>query len=253
MKTLYLRHIKYSNWVYNMENKYSNTWFTLFMDTIPTSKTHEEVEFIKSLIPAQSYPRLLDLCCGSGRHAELLSGDGYNILGLDSNNMALEKARSLKLQKATFLQTDIFNFSLEPNSLDAVICMWQSFGYGDESQNKKLVDTLWNALKKDGVFLLDIYNKDFFEKFLGERTFEVSGKRVTELKEIKSDRLIVTLTYENSEDRDVFNWQIFSPLEIEAYMNNLNFKLIGSYSSFSKDKSPESNNPRAQYLFKKMS
>jgi hypothetical protein len=129
--------------------------------------------------------------------------------------------------------------------------MWQSFGYGDESQNNKLIKTLWNALKKDGVFLLDIYNKVFFEKFQGERTFEVAGIKVTELKEIFNDRLKVTLTYENTTDKDIFNWKVFSPADIQDYLHEFNFELIGAYSSFIKTQSPSNENPRAQYLFRK--
>ncbi|MDD4974625.1 MAG: class I SAM-dependent methyltransferase [Bacteriovorax sp.] len=234
-----------------MENNYSKTWYSLFMDTISSAKTNEEIEFIRSIIPTISYPYLLDLCCGTGRHIQGLSQCGYKILGIDSNGTALDKARELNLPNVTYEQNDIFNLSLESESLNAVICMWQSFGYGDESQNSNLLKALWHGLKQDGVFLLDIYNKDFFERFLGERIFEISGVKVTELKEIFNDRLKVTLTYENTSDKDIFNWKIFSPITIQSHMREFGFELIGSYSSFSKSLSPSSDNPRAQYLFRK--
>ncbi len=139
-----------------MENNYSKTWYSLFMDTISSTKTNEEIEFIKSIIPMIYYPSLLDLCCGTGRHIKGLSQSGYQILGIDSNGLALNKARELNLPNVTFQQSDIFNLSLESESLNAVICMWQSFGYGDEFQNSNLVKALWHGLKQGGVFLLDI-------------------------------------------------------------------------------------------------
>ena len=234
-----------------MKNHYSDTWYSKFMKPISREKTLEEVEFIKELIPAGSYPFILDLCCGTGRHSEALSKNGYKIIGIDSNKSAIETAKNLNLTNVEFLENDIFNLKIKASSLDAVICMWQSFGYGDRLQNDKLLKDVFNCLRPNGLFLLDIYNKNFFAKFLGERSFDLNGKKITESKEMKDGRLIVTLTYEDSRDLDLFDWQVFSPEEIENYLKEFGFNLKEAFASFSKTTAPSSDNPRAQYLFEK--
>lgn len=221
------------------------------MDTIPSTKTSEEIDFIKKLIPVNTHSHILDLCCGTGRHLKGLSELSYTLLGIDSNKTAIDKANGLELPNVILRQEDIFNFSLQEESIDAVICMWQSFGYGTDSQNKELIENLRRSLKTDGFVLLDIYNKEFFERFLGERKFESSGVVVTETKTMLNNRLTVKLSYENSKDSDTFDWITFSPQEIKDYMKMLGFECMGAYSNFSTSQIPSIDNPRAQYLFQK--
>lgn len=234
-----------------MINNYSKAWYSKFMSLVSLDKTIEEAKFIKALIPVEEYPVILDLCCGTGRHCKELSKSGYQVLGIDVSEDAIKAAKELNLSGVEFQQRDVADLDVKANSIDAIICMWQSFGYGSDIQNEKLVKDLWAALRPGGLLLLDIYNKDFFQKSLGERTYEIAGSKVTETKEMKNDRLTISITYEGLSDRDVFDWRVFSPNEIEIYMKGLSFTHKGSYSSFLKIRTPSGDNPRAQYLFKK--
>ena len=54
-------------------NSYSAAWFAHFHEGIPESRTAQEVAFVTWHCPLASFPRILDVCCGMGRHARALA------------------------------------------------------------------------------------------------------------------------------------------------------------------------------------
>ena len=76
-----------------MPNDYSQTWFATFLDTVPPESTALEIAFLVRWLPDPPYHRVLDLCCGSGRHAGPLAARGYAVMGVDINAEALARAR----------------------------------------------------------------------------------------------------------------------------------------------------------------
>ncbi len=74
-------------------NAYSSLWFKTFLETIPDSQTEKEAAFVERCLPRAKYTRILDLCCGEGRHARLLAARGYSVIGLDRDVSVIEIAR----------------------------------------------------------------------------------------------------------------------------------------------------------------
>ena len=74
-----------------MPNEYSATWFALFLQPIQRSQTESEIAFIVRHLPRPHYTSVVDLCCGTGRHARLLVARGYRMLGMDRDTAALEE------------------------------------------------------------------------------------------------------------------------------------------------------------------
>ena len=90
-----------------------------------TQGTVQEVDFIESEIGSDKTRTILDIGCGTGRHAIELAKRGYNVTGIDLSNSqlkrAMEKAQSEHV-KVTFLQKDARNFKLD-TSFDLVIML----------------------------------------------------------------------------------------------------------------------------------
>ena len=63
-----------------MVNDYSDTWYTLFLQPIRTDQTESEIAFIIRNLPRPRYQSIVDLCCGTGRHARLLAAKGYQVI-----------------------------------------------------------------------------------------------------------------------------------------------------------------------------
>ncbi|MBS3753149.1 MAG: methyltransferase domain-containing protein, partial [Anaerolineales bacterium] len=58
-----------------------------------TQNTAEEIAFILEAIAGDDVRRVLDVGCGTGRHALGLAAQGYDVVGLDFSERMLEQGR----------------------------------------------------------------------------------------------------------------------------------------------------------------
>src|SRR5439155_22236394 len=107
--------------------------------------------------------------------------------------------------RAKFAERDMRDLDRLNDSFDAVICMWQSFGYFDAATNASVLAQMSTRLRPGGRLVLDVYHRGFFEARQGVRTFQSNGIEVTETKRMTGDRLHVSLEYATGE-RDEFEW-----------------------------------------------
>ena len=96
---------------------------------------------------------LLDVGCGTGHHAGLLS-EYYQIAGLDLDSNILSIARK-KYPKIPFHKGDMINFKLN-KKFDAIVCLFSSIGYvKTKSGLNKAVQTMTQHLLPGGVMLIE--------------------------------------------------------------------------------------------------
>jgi SAM-dependent methyltransferase len=75
--------------------------------------------------------RVLDLCCGPGRHTIPLAQKGLEVTGVDLSSFLLDKAReNARAPHVTpeFIRADMRSF-VRQNAFDAVLNLYTSFGY----------------------------------------------------------------------------------------------------------------------------
>lgn len=195
-----------------MVNGYSQTWFKLFLETQPY--TEQEVNFLLRNLPNPPYRRILDVCCGPGRHSQPLVEHGYQLVGIDLDENALAKARRLSNGLATYLQLDMRQLVQLDGDFDAMICLWQSFGYFDEATNQDVLRQISQKLRQGGRFILDIYHRDYFAQNQGIRHYTRMGVSIAASNRMAGNRLIVHLEYSDGSPGDNFEWQLFTPEEI---------------------------------------
>lgn len=70
---------------------------------------------------------ILDICCGTGQLAALLTGQGYQVTGLDGSEQMLALARQ-NAPRAKFILGDARNFSL-PQQFDAAVSTFDSLNH----------------------------------------------------------------------------------------------------------------------------
>lgn len=230
-----------------MGNDYSTTWFDTFLVPIPATQTAREIEFLTHWLPRPRFRTLLDLCCGMGRHARELSARGYTVLAVDSNAYALEQARKSD-PRTRYILGDMRALKAF-HELDGVLLLWQSLGNFDSMTNADIVQQIADALSSRGRFVLDIYNRSFFETHLGEHHIERDTRTIVETKSIKDGRLRVELDYGNT--RDVYEWQIWYPDEISLLAARFGLNEILRCATFDSTMAPDCELPRMQFVFEK--
>lgn len=233
-----------------MSNDYSTLWFDTFLSPIAPEQTARETAFLARSLPQPNYSTILDLCCGMGRHAHPLSQLGYRVTGMDTNAYALAQARRAD-HVTRYLQGDMRALDQLPENFDAVLILWQSFGNFDAATNAQIIRDIASILNPRGRFILDIYNRQFFETRLGERRIETQNGFVIETKTMEQDRLRVELDYR--ETRDAFEWQVFYPDELSALAARFGFKRNLCCANFDPLQRPNSDIPRVQFVLEKHS
>lgn len=234
-------------------NEYSTLWFDTFLKTVPAEQTAREIDFLARNLLQPVYHTLLDVCCGAGRHTRELSALGYRVTGLDASSYALDIARRTD-SETTYLQGDM----REPETalhdapqqrFDAVLSLWQSFGYFDNATNQDVLSQMAQCLNPRGCLMLDIYNREFFVTRQGGRLGERAGRTFWETKELRGNRLQVRVDF--GDQSDSFDWQIFAPDEIAALAARCGLEEMLRCANFDENTPPGANAPRMQFMFQK--
>ena len=131
--------------------------------TYSDRQTQKEVDFFQAAMGVEPGGMLLDLGCGSGRHAVEFSKRGYQVVGLDLSLAMLARAAELAQragQKINFIHGDMREMAFEA-TFDGVYCVGTSFGYFDEETNARVLTGIHRALKRRGVLVLEVVNRDY--------------------------------------------------------------------------------------------
>jgi SAM-dependent methyltransferase len=234
-----------------MANEYSERWFRTFLETYSAERTSAEINLIEMWLPRPDFLKLLDVCCGEGRHSAVLAQRGYATTGIDVNHAALEKARLRSAGRVTYVHADMRDLGAVSDTFDAAVNMWASFGNFDDASNKHVLRGIRAKLRSGGRFILDVYDPEFFENHQGQREQVVGGKVVaTETKSIVGDRLRTRLEYVKG-GSDVFEWRLYRPQELEKLMSTVGFSSLKKCSNFDETIVPRGEFPRMQFLFQR--
>lgn len=139
------------------------SWFgSEYYEQLYKHRNKEEAAlFLGKLIPylKLNHPaKILDCGCGKGRHSLFLAAMGFEVTGIDlcrNNILELKKHES---QNIKFFIHDARNI-FRVNYYDIALCLFTSFGYYEaDSENNKVLRTLFYALKRKGILVLDYMN-----------------------------------------------------------------------------------------------
>jgi ubiquinone/menaquinone biosynthesis C-methylase UbiE len=116
----------------------------------------KECDFIKWAVQKHKTSegiRLLDVACGTGRHAEILK-DNFQVQGVDINQEMLKIVRE-KLPNQQFSTGDMKTLHLN-QEFDVVICMFSAMNYNTSLRELgRTLKNFYNHLKPGGVLIFD--------------------------------------------------------------------------------------------------
>jgi ubiquinone/menaquinone biosynthesis C-methylase UbiE len=139
------------------------------------AETAEEIEFIHQVLDLEKGSIILDLCCGQGRHSLALANIGYSVIGLDSSRSLLELVEKDKLHEGKsrlwLVEGDMRNIPLRAETCDAIINLFTSFGFFDDADNLRVLETAASVLKPGGKLLIDYWNPYMAAQLDGTRNW----------------------------------------------------------------------------------
>ncbi|WP_206419954.1 methyltransferase domain-containing protein [Minwuia thermotolerans] len=139
--------------------------------------TTAEIDLLLSATGVGVSDRVLDLCCGQGRHAIELARRGFrHITGVDRSHYLIRLARQ-RAEAATlpiqFREGDARQLRVAEMSQDLVMLMGNSFGYfASEDDDLKVLKRALRALAPGGRVYLDLTDGDWIREHFEKRSWE---------------------------------------------------------------------------------
>jgi SAM-dependent methyltransferase len=230
-------------------NSYSQSWFEFFHVPISEERTKKQVDFICAVAPLPGSSKVLDVCCGMGRHARALARRGYSVTGVERDPAAVSKARDLG-GGSQYIEADVRKYRPDFSAYDLVIMMSQSFGHFDAPTNREVLQRLANGVRPGGRIILDLWNGEFFAAHQGERELETPAGIARENKHIEGDRLFVHLIYPDGAEED-FEWQMLTPAQMKSLAESAGCDLLIFCTDFNAETKPGPENPRIQFVLQR--
>lgn len=164
----------------------SDWWRTLFNslyletdgDVVENDRnTAEEVALLIRSAGLEKNDRILDLCCGQGRHALELAARGFpHVIGLDRSRylvrLARKRARERRLP-VSFHEGDARRFRLGDGEFHCVCILGNSFGYFERPEDDLAVlEAVKRALASGGTLVMDLMDGDWMRHHFEPRSWE---------------------------------------------------------------------------------
>lgn len=138
-----------------------------------------EVERILALTGIEPPARVLDLCCGVGRHSLAFAGRGFSVVGVDLTPSYLEAARESATDSGLsidFVQADAREFR-DPKGFALCVNLGASFGYSEDIRDDaRMLRLCRENLAPGGACVIETIGKETAARaFIDSEAFERDG------------------------------------------------------------------------------
>lgn len=170
------------NWY---KNWFNSPFYPILYQNRDSRDARLLIDNLLQLLKPDIKASFLDLACGRGRHATYLADKGFDVTGLDMSINSIQEAKANEKENLHFLVGDMRDLPFS-NHFHFVVNLFTSFGYFEESSdNLKTLASVHQALKDEGMVIIDFFN-----------TFKVLRELIeTEVKEVEGITFNITRTY----------------------------------------------------------
>lgn len=185
--------------------------------------------------------RILDVCCGYGRHSVELARRGFQVTGVDVSEMQIAHARERAASagvRPEFVVGDARDMPIQ-GPYDAAINMFLSFGYfATDAESRAMLSGVARVLRPGGRFLIDFWNREHEIRAFQETILDRRGDDILEIEDWTFDHLAGRLNWTNTVifpdgRREAWHHSIraFTVAEVKTMLETAGFTLTGAYGS----------------------
>jgi len=197
-----------------------------------------EVANLLERLPIHRQGRVLDLCCGSGRHSRAFAKRGYEVVGVDLSPVLLGLAEEQNtFENVTFFQYDMRHIPFT-QEFDIVVNLFTSFGYFDDDQeSEQVVRNMARALKSGGQVVIDYLNPSYVQAHLvPTSTKEEQGLQITETRWLADGfvkKRITVMDGHSGQPREYLEQvRLFTSEEMQGMLERAGFTDIQYYGDY---------------------
>jgi len=144
--------------------------------------TETEVDLFSEILRLSPEDKILDLCCGQGRHSLELGRRGFqNVEGLDRSHYLIQKAKVQAKKEGLnvkFKEGDARKLPYPPDIFNVVMILGNSFGYFETIQDDlRVLKEVFRVLRPWGRLLIDIADGEYLREQFQPRSWEWIDKR----------------------------------------------------------------------------
>lgn len=195
------------------------------------------INLIQRSVPLSSGAKVLDVCCGAGRHSIEFAKRGFDVTGFDLSGYLIGEAKKSKKNlneknvKVKFLIKDMRNFNFR-SSFELALNIFSSFGYFEtDEENFSVFKNVKSSLNKKGYFVFDFLNEAVLRNNLVKKDFMIiSGKKVYQERRIENNFVYKDISLGGN----VFTERIrlYSCAEIRAELEKTGFNVRKVYGDY---------------------
>ena len=217
-----------------MQHPWYTTWFntSFYHDLYQHRDEYEARHFIRELckrLGVQPGETALDMACGRGRHAKVLSEQGLNVLGVDLSEESIAYAQQFAHEELQFSKGNM----LEPLPLgpfDWVFNLFTSFGYfEDDTLHQEAINNMAKTLRPGGKLVLDYMNSAKIAANLvpsSEVQTELAHYSIT--RDLEDETIVKRIRVHKDCEIQHFEERVraFSPEQLSLFMTHAGLELV---------------------------
>lgn len=195
-----------------------------------------------------------DLACGKGRHSIKLNSLGYTVVGTDLSQESIAEAGKSSNNTLDFYVHDM-RTPFRINYFEAVLNLFTSIGYfNDQRDNYGVFQNVYNALRPNGVFVIDFFNSGIVKSCLVPSAQELRGEiTFTISKRLEGNKIIKQIKFNDKGKEYNFEEKVimYTLDDLLSYASKAGFVLKETFGNYDLKPFDEKRSDRLIAVFKK--
>jgi SAM-dependent methyltransferase len=208
----------------------------LYSAALTPERTEAEVQGVATLLRLKPAARVLDLCCGDGRHAVPLQRRGFRVTGLDASAPLLARAArraSAVGVRPWLIRADARSTPLRSGAFDAAVLLFNSLGYGTDEDSLAMLRSARAAAPQ---LVIECAHRDEQVRRaspgISREWMEIGEVRVLTERSIDPLEGVAHATFRFGDREKRFRHRLYSATELVALLKAAGYASIDCYGAY---------------------